>query len=403
MLLPDSVTTSPFVILTGAGASVPLGLPTTREFLPRCREQVIPGVLNTHPASLPDAERSAFAYHRFQEIADADIEEVLQHLELDRSAAARFAQDFDILRWAQASLRRVIVEKNLESVIDSDTLVRGWADGMQQLADFQRALIDAVYTEVIACYGNVDPERATRLYDGLLGMISKHGVLGGQVQTVPFFTLNYDLAVESSAEGLGIRLIDGFTTNPRERRWSTTPYAQYKENDQFAVVLVKLHGSVKLGRHARGHLIELPEGSYRDPPPHRHAVLYPTLGPKAVGEEPFRSNYQMLRECLLRTKLLMVIGSTLRDSELNELIRTSMDINGQLKLLVVAPEVDCGVMAERIGVSESRVGGVQGTFDIEDPRQLKTGQSRIYNALRHWLGAAVGVSDACRFGTTTTM
>ena len=56
-------------------------------------------------------------------------------------------------------------------------------------------LCEAIYDEVIATYGNVDPVRAADLYAGLFGkyMLYFSEFCGGR-PTLPFFTLNYDTA-----------------------------------------------------------------------------------------------------------------------------------------------------------------------------------------------------------------
>jgi hypothetical protein len=139
---------------------------------------------------------------------------------------------------------------------------------------------------------------------------------------------------------------------------------------------VKLHGSVRLGRTGTGELVELPAGTFRDPPPHRHAVLYPSLGPKSLDEEPYRTNYSLLRGALMRAGLFVVIGCTLRDAELNVLIRGCIEENDELYIVLINPEVTSTEIAERLGCDVGRIGVVIGYFEPEDPETLRQGRGR---------------------------
>jgi hypothetical protein len=280
----------------------------------------------------------------------------------------------------------------------ADLLARDLQITFGEFADWNQRLAEAVYDEVIACYGSVEQSKAGDLYRGLLGVMDQFDV-ADPIRTIPFFTLNYDIAVEQAADALGLRLVDGFDGSLAGRKWTPTAYEAYLENpDAMTVALVKLHGSVRLGRTAAGDLIELPPGTFRDPAPHRHAVLYPSLGPKSLHEEPYRTNYTMLRTCLMRADLCVVIGSTLRDAELNELIRGYIEENERLHLLVVGPDVSIAEIAERIGCDRARLGGAVGCFEIEDPEQLRRGQGLILNAIRRWWMSR-GDSGPYRYGT----
>ena len=201
----------------------------------------------------------------------------------------------------------------------------------------------------------VDASASVVLYRGLFEGLG-HFDAAKPVRTIPFFTLNYDLAVERACAGLGIPVVDGFDAGVVERQWTPSVYREYVEQeDSMTVVLVKLHGSVRLGSSG-GRLIELPPGTFRDPKPYRHTLLYPSLGPKSLEQEPYRTNYSIFRSCLMHAELLVVIGSTLRDAELNALIRGRVEENANLYVLVVAPDADAADAAERIGCNQDRVG-----------------------------------------------
>lgn len=219
-----------------------------------------------------------------------------------------------------------------------------------RFVDMNRTLAEAIYDEVIDRYGRVDADRATALYRGLIGVFRDQFAQElGCGDTLPFFTLNYDVAVEAAAGNLGLRLVDGFADSTTGRTWGPEAYLNNRElPGSLNVVLVKLHGSVRLGRTAEGSLVELPLHLRRDPAPHRHAVLYPALGQKQLRQEPYRTNYTLLRTCLLHAVMLVVIGCSLCDDELNDLIRDCMLENSSFHLLAVGPDADHGDIAQRL-------------------------------------------------------
>lgn len=379
MPLPRALTHSPLVILTGAGASVPLGLDATAEFRKRFfYTQIRERNLDQDP------EFHRFVVDRLGGVAAVDIEVVLARLETNAEWASRLASDPQFVA----------------------TVLSGNVERIGTFAGWNSRLTNAIYDEVIDHYGNVDPAKATELYRGLLEVYRDQlmGILG--VQTLPFFTLNYDAAVEEACKNLGIEVVDGFVDGPfTGRRWDAKAYTEYKDNTgRLTIALVKLHGSVRLARRPDGVLVELPTGLRRDPQPNRHAILYPSLSPKALGDEPFRTNYRVLRACLGYAKLLVVIGCSMRDPELNDLVRECMNENDDLHLVAVTPDADVDALAGAIGCDVNRLGTSQGYFEIEDTGDLQSGKGRMLNAIRRWMVTAEGADHAPhRFGSNASM
>jgi len=313
-----------------------------------------------------------------------DIEVVLAGLEANADWAAKLASDHQF------------VAKVLSGNLEMLNVFRGW----------NSKLANAIYDEVIDHYGNVDAVKATALYKGL-GLL-EHQIVQDMVplRTLTFFTLYYDTAVEEACRSLGVRLVDGFVEGPfTERRWDAKAYTDFVEvPDIVNCVLVKLHGSVRLGRRDDGVLVELPAGLHRDPSPYRHAVLYPSLSPKALGDEPFRSNYRLLRACLRHARFIVVVGCSMRDQALNDLVRECMDENEELRLVAIAPDADVETLARQIGCDVSKLGASRGCWEIEDNATLSAGKGRVRNAIRRWMISPVSRSDSPhKFGTNVDL
>ncbi len=226
------------------------------------------------------------------------------------------------------------------------------------------------------------------------------GSLCGGQPTVPFFTLNYDTAVEVALAQLKIRCVDGIlpATDHFERRWNSVAFTNYEvpHGTGTSVVLVKLHGSVRLAeRNTRDGsiLVELTEGLPRNPGQLRNALLYPSLNPKDLTRDPFRTCYRIFDAVINRdtTRCLIIIGFSFRDQEVNLLLRNALEDNFNLHLVVIDPALDHAAVAQQIGCETSRIRVIQTRFGPETAEDLRNGKGAVLlSDLRYWVGAAIG-------------
>jgi hypothetical protein len=344
--IPDSIGKAPLIFLTGAGASVPLGCLTSKQFVKHFLKSSAIQRLDRRDKTIltftnwlrGQAERAD---------VDVDIEMILQLLEANAANGER-------LRTDQIFARMVL---------------NGQTKPLEQFIGLNQELRDALYSEIIEHFSSIDSDRAGELYRPFFVQFKDwFGQIPGVGPTVPFFTLNYDTAVEGAAAALDVRLIDGLgpMRGAVERRWSRSWFESYEEQPgQTAVVLFKLHGSVRWGWTHSGEreiISELPPMVGRDPGAFKHAVLYPTLGPKPVQKEPFRTGYRFLRACLGNAKVLFVIGCSLRDGEIQEALSDATDDNQQLRIVALSPDADHNHVAQLAGCDPSRVVAVRREF-----------------------------------------
>lgn len=379
MKFPDSIGKAPVLFLTGAGASVALGRYTSAQF--------VNNFFNSARVVELDKRDGIYQFTttlRFK--PETDIETILSYLEENVTAGDRFRSDTEFVK-------RVLY---------------GSTSALDPFIGMNRELRDALYKEIMDHFGAVDPEQAGELYKPLLAdFIDWFREVPGVGPTIPFFTLNYDTAVEGAASALGLRIVDGLIPMRAAigLRWSRTAFESYEEQpNAVSVVLFKLHGSVRWGRSEQGGkeiISELQPLVGLNPGPYRQAVIYPTLGPKPVRDEPFRTGYRFLRTCLANAKIMFVIGCSLRDGEIQDSISDAMDDNPDLHIVSIAPDADYTKVAELTHCDPSRVATVQREFTF--PAVGPKGDNDCMGSLRGYASSAAGDSNARRsypFGVT---
>jgi len=323
--LSEAIVSAPVVVLTGAGASVPLGKATTEGFVERVAglplDQELLGIFRQVAAACAPSEG----------VQTVDIEVVLDHL-------ARCIESGDALR-RDPNFRAVLFGRNPPQM-DIERLLK-------QYRDLREALLD----EVVRHYGEVDGAAAARLYKPILVDVPQ----GLKAAALPVFTLNYDLAVEGAVDRLPVRLVDGLDRRRAvNRTWSAAQFHKVRASRSTTVALFKLHGSVSWCRDENGVISEV-VGLHRDPPPCKHVLLYPSLRGKNLQGEPWSTAYGYLRACLGRAKVALIIGTSLRDAELVDALIAALAANPALRLVFVGPSSNHEEWARRVGVKPARV------------------------------------------------
>ena len=320
---------APVMFFLGAGASVPLGLPTTAGFWKD---------LKSRPIQPQEAHELLLQLEK--DISDngvTDIEMILDRLLDWETQAQRFAEH---------------------------PVSRKLTDVQERLADnIARQAHQAILSRVVDTYGDVNPNDAASLWNAVF-----KGIWNLGIRTLPVFTTNYDTVIEQAVlfsedlqradaqvaqydnEESGqynqvapqgyITLRDGFKLGHREfASWDKWEFHGYDEDpDRLTVVLSKMHGSVTWtfvsGRddesQLEGPLEEygydpgedsvglLPPGVGRDPMGRTTAIHYPYLSKPLPDYELITVPYNYFLSCLSGCKLCISIGSKFRDGRIIE-------------------------------------------------------------------------------------
>jgi SIR2-like protein len=317
---------SPVAFILGAGASVPLGMPTTFNL----RERLCDDPEDGNAA----VEIHKSAAYRFKIPADAiNIEYFLEHL-----------YELQLMLWLA---RR----SDLPTVLPGFTAnapITGTA------GDTLRRLNRRAYQLLHETCGDCSGTKAETLWRPLLGVASS-------VQSiVPVFTLNYDwtferLAIENMTR---YQLVDGYELLGGE--WDGTRFDTIMPHPKkITVALFKLHGSTNWlgGVKSLGSFKDTDDESGDDMPPHKFEMVYPAHAhEKRFGKEywealadpygdegpwmeqdPYKTLYAHFHNILGHARLIVVIGYAFGDRRVNRELVDAVAKSTDTEVLVVDP------------------------------------------------------------------
>lgn len=287
-------------LLLGAGASVEAGLPT------------MAGLIDTFKASIKDDGRLTSALASVVEGLHRHTEESSGHPTLDLEL---LIEALEFLETRDQSIAAAFVH-NWRSDIKPH---------LATISELRRRLYLHLRTEL-----DVDPSS--------VGYLMPLAGLASELDGIDIFTLNYDAAVEIVADHAGLLHTDGFDTY-----WNP---ALFDQQDRYPIRLFKLHGSLlwyETGRARQFTKIALRPGDFPETGAHvsggslTSLLIYP--GPnKELYAEPYASLLERFRIALRDTKVLIVLGCSLRDAHVRRAILEAMGVSGDLRVVVVDPD-----------------------------------------------------------------
>ncbi|MBM3944733.1 MAG: hypothetical protein FJ317_04485 [SAR202 cluster bacterium] len=315
----EHIVNSKYVLFLGAGASVPFGLYPTGPFLTYLSKELPQRVSSKEQKNLPDLGALFSLAARFHNINPPDSEVVLDYLQF----LIRTCRDLQRLQKGFA---------NLAGTAGMENFHQSWSNAFQRVLEYMHEL-------VVEHYSRVDGGRARTIYKPLLK------TLNSSSNTIPIFTTNYDWVFENLAAGAEaeIRLVDGFRLDSLGGRWDENVFANFcPDAERTNLTLFKLHGSTSwyTDRKRDNEIRKVPI-----PAPNlagsQAVLIYPTqVKTDAVKEEPFKTAYSYLSECLNHARLCIAIGSSFRDPAINAVFHKALEVNSELRLLVIDPGIN---------------------------------------------------------------
>lgn len=301
------------IFVLGAGASVPLGMPTTKSFLD--------GLCNDRTVGRTATEIRTSAAYRFRVgVDDINIEDFLQHV-----------YELQLMVWFA---RRSSVPRLLPRFTG---LSRIAASADQHLSE----LLESVFARLHESCGDCSGARVNEIWHPILQRASI-------VQpTIPIFTLNYDwtfekLAIEHMRQ---YQLLDGFELLGGE--WNPKRFSAKPSAKRINVSLFKLHGSTNwIGEGPTKSMGRFESGGFDMVyPGHAHEMAlgdeYWSLSPDGgIDREPYKTLHDRFRESVREAELVVVIGYAFHDERVNDELLTQVNRRRTLKVLVVDPGIE---------------------------------------------------------------
>lgn len=282
------------VLFLGAGASKPLGFPTTAEFFDKQKSGV----------AWSPAHKDVFEQIRkFLRKDIVDVEDALRLLdpcnEYMSSESGKFFDSF-------------LRTRNSENL--SDRVI-------QTAIQMKERCFDV--------YGDTpDIENVSGVYSSFLNE------LGWENRKICLFTTNYDLSTDQLlriADERGIAASDGFD------RWGRFNIQDYDQIGSSGIAIHRLHGSMSWVEN-NGEIINTRTISRTQ---QKHLFIAPGYkgDPESSNEsKPIIFAHQSLARTLGEAHLVIVVGFSFRDLFINRLFDTSFRNNKVLKMILVNPE-----------------------------------------------------------------
>lgn len=297
------------LVFTGAGMSVPLGLPSTMDFM-----------LSVNSDIKPITQYIV----EYLGSSGEDIEWILSTLESFKSETA--LTEFLLPKISMLIGNDTHIQNSLPRI--NSQLFNLKSQATSEIARIKKIIFDKL--------GQYKPEQALALYFNLVEEIKAS--LGNVALSM--ITTNYDLTFETAIESYqkkwgdaGINDVD-FGFSIQFGRPIYDPSQNFNWNPT-TIEYLKIHGSVDWHRDARGKCSRSMSSTVPDDPD-QMAILYP--GFKGVPElEPFASMHGRLNTRLAEADLVIVIGFAFRDTYINSIFENILRIRKNLEVLYFNP------------------------------------------------------------------
>ena len=214
-------------------------------------------------------------------------------------------------------------------------------------------------------YGEADSNSVVELHAPIFDFLkNQYGLF-----TVPVFTTNYDNVIEKLDESEKYIIIDGFESQQTKKYiWKRKIFDNFKpKKDNINIPLFKLHGSVTWYKKDGEILyLEIPFNT-RENNNINNTLIFPTQN-KICIEDPFYSAYEYFHRCIDKSKLLIVIGYSFRDYDTLAKIKSSLDYNGNLKIIIFDAKAE--KYKKEIFNNSSKVIPINSNFDFDSVKCL---------------------------------
>ena len=278
-------------LFLGAGASVPFGMPTTKDFKDK--------FIDEHSQNPTIQELLKIA-------AFEDIEHILRAIDDVESVGEYGGHLLDYIKKREQSHGERIL-------MDLDILKN----------EIHKYVYD--FYSFSDC---IDLDKYTWIFD----------ILKSNANVIDIFTTNYDQIVEKyvRSQNDSMSLHDGFVYDDSsdKHKFSPNNFVTDSKNGKIAVNVYKLHGSLNWKKDSNDIIRN--DFEQQLPNESQNLLIYPTLDPKnGLDEEPYTSINKKFENQIHKTDVFVVIGYSFRDSHINTVFSDFLGLGKTL--IVISP------------------------------------------------------------------
>lgn len=298
------------ILFTGAGANASLDFSTTPQFLEKIKNDEI-------------TIREKDLFNTFKQIEYVtDIEQVW--FLLDR--LLKFNDDFK-----ESKLLNIYAKFQYHQT----NKPINWIRFSRNATQLKKEIEDAIFQE----YGLDDDkiQDAVVLYYPLIQYLIN---LNESSKEIDIITTNYDRVIEEIYneyyDEKNWNFNDGFIIEKGRNVLSINRFKQELVNP--TIKHIQLHGSLRWKKR-RDNIEKVTMEVSTFSKTHKEPILiYP--GRKEIKSEPYTKLYDLFKELLLNAQYCIIIGTSFRDKDLNEIFINSLKNNKKLKLIIISPHAE---------------------------------------------------------------
>ena len=283
------------MVLTGAGASVPLGMPAMEGFFSLIETQ-------HHPLA----------------------KEII-------SAASQGSNDLEYLLGKLTFYETVLGEASRDKVFQ--TWVR--FDTRRNLGSQAQELKEHVFERIVRRYGRLS-EAGTKLAAEIFLPFFRRLLPAAETNppVIPIFTTNYDLTFEAISGGdRDFRICNGMRPEGMSFRWDPDEY----RNRDFNFAIFRMHGcSHWMKEQGTDRIFYQESPDRRGRTYHEPCVLYPIPGKEnQIFDDPFRTGYWYFEQALAAASRIIIIGYSGRDPVIQAYLREALQKDSSKRLFII--------------------------------------------------------------------
>lgn len=337
MAVNDRISQSRILLFLGAGASAPFGGWLMRDF-----------IINLRSELYGKQEYLSSLLGTLIDYTDWDLEAILK--ELRDICEKRYFSDKSKINYINNFLDSEEEKKEREksklggagvpiSYTGSIKEIPRFSGRYCELVEICKELRAFIETLIFEHYGNLDQSLIVQTYEPIFDILLE---LLGKDKILPIFTTNYDRVMEDyqKSEYKKVRLVDGIgeiIPGSRETNWNREVFDNFQvEEDKLNIVLFKLHGSIHWYESNKRIIYSSVSIHQSIKDRFKNVLIYPAMDKIAIMD-PYFTGYDYFQRCLDNAEFAIFIGYSFRDYDTVTKIRSALNFNNKLTLIVLDP------------------------------------------------------------------